>query len=389
MDAWFILITVYLAVFISSPLIALFHELGHALAYLLLTKPDKIDIYVGSYGDKKKAINFSLGKLNFYVKRSFPFVKGVGLCVSSKAESNYLKYIVILLAGVVFNLLWAILFAFIATHYAANDLIRIFCYIFLGISALSLIVNLIPSEVKSSDGYEIDNDGKSIVFCMQVKRHLSDYLEARKLLSENKYELAIEMLKAVSDVTSNKNRRILIMLIDAHIKVKQYENALKDIDLLEKQGELSSNELVNKGAMQSYTRRYDEAMETYQQALKLDKKNIVALHNIAYTLIEKGAFIVAQRAIDKILKINPEYYPVYNNMGYSKILQGQLEEGKALIDKYLTYDAENAYAYKALGIYYLKSGDEHLAQINFHKAVALNNTIDLSLYKNEPNQIQS
>ena len=389
MEAWFILIIVYLTVFISSPLISLFHELGHAISYLIFTKPEKIDIYVGSYGNKNTAINFKIGKLEFYIKKSFPFVKGVGLCASSKAESNYIKYIIILLAGVVFNLLWAILFASIAAHSGANDLVKIFCYVFLGISILSLIVNLIPGEVKSSNGYKIDNDGKLIIFCLQVKRHLPDYLEARKLLSENENELAISKLLIVSEVTHNKNKKILRMLIDAYTLTKQHKKALKYLNLLEKQGDLSVYELPCKGCMQSFTRQYDEAMETYREALKLDKNNVQALHNVAYTLIEKGAFIVAQRAIDKVVKIDPKFYPVYNNMGYSKILQGELEEGKALIDKYIAHNAEDAYAYKALGIYYVKMGDENFANINFDKALELDNTIDLDLYRTRPGQLQA
>jgi len=70
MNDWIILAVIYAAVFISSPLIAVFHELGHALAYLVLTKPRKIDIYIGSYGSRKNVLRFNAGKLRFYVKKS-------------------------------------------------------------------------------------------------------------------------------------------------------------------------------------------------------------------------------------------------------------------------------------------------------------------------------
>ncbi|MHB8209584.1 hypothetical protein, partial [Mucilaginibacter sp.] len=133
----------------------------------------------------------------------------------------------------------------------------------------------------------------------------------------------------------------------------------------------------------------DEAIATYQAVLKRDKKNVYALNNIPYELIEKGAYEVAQRALDRAVKADANFQYTYNNIGYSKILQGELEEGKALIDKYMTYNAENAYAYKALGIYYLKSGDEQLSLINFDKATELDNTINLSLYRSESNQKQA
>src|SRR5258708_4440771 len=107
MNDWAVIIVIYLALFISSPLIAILHELGHAFAYLVFTKPDKIDIYIGTYQLPKNAIQFKAGKLNFYIKRSFPFVKGIGLCRSYKAEKNYLYDIFILLAGSFFTLFTA------------------------------------------------------------------------------------------------------------------------------------------------------------------------------------------------------------------------------------------------------------------------------------------
>ncbi len=113
-------------------------QLGHAFAYLILTKPDKIDIYIGSYTLEKNAIQFKTGKVHFYIKRSFPFVKAIGLCKSYKAESNYLKYVVILLAGSFFTFLAGGVFALIAFNTHANLLLQIACYIFLGLSALSI-----------------------------------------------------------------------------------------------------------------------------------------------------------------------------------------------------------------------------------------------------------
>lgn len=45
--------------FFIRGLIIILHELGHALPAILLTK-EKVSIYIGSYGDQKKSINFKL-----------------------------------------------------------------------------------------------------------------------------------------------------------------------------------------------------------------------------------------------------------------------------------------------------------------------------------------
>jgi len=385
MDAWFILIIVYLAVFISSPLIALLHELGHAFAYLIFTNPDKIDIYVGSYGDKKNAINFRLGKIEFYIKRTFPFVKGIGLCSSSKQETNYIKKIIILFAGSVFTLFWAALFAFIVSQVNANDLAKIFFYVFLGFSILSLLVNLIPGDINMKNGRSLENDGKQIIFCLKTGKMLPDYCTGVEHYKKGEFKLAANSLNNVL-VGMPKNKTLLRLIYQSFMALKDYDNTLLCLNKLETLGELSIIEQVNKGSMQSFKGRPDEAIATYQAVLKRDKKNVYALNNIAYELIEKGAYEVAQRALDRAVKADSNFQYTYNNIGYSKILQGELEEGKTLIDKYMTYNAEDAYAYKALGIYYLKSGDEHLSLINFDKATELDNTINLSLYRSEPNQ---
>jgi Tfp pilus assembly protein PilF len=62
-----------------------------------------------------------------------------------------------------------------------------------------------------------------------------------------------------------------------------------------------------------------------------------------------------------------------------KVLQGDLEAGKALIDESFEL-ATDAYAYKALGVYYLKTGDADKANASFDKALEMDNTIDLSNY---------
>jgi len=190
-----ILIVIYAVVFISSPLIAILHELGHAFAYLIFTKPDKIDIYIGSYVYEKNPIHISVGKLDFYIKRPSPFIKGIGLCRSSIAETNYFKFIIILLAGPFFTLITAGILAIIAFDIDGHLLIKISCYIFLGLSAASLMVNLIPSEIDKLDKVKLDNDGKQILFALKIKHARVEYIEALQFLENKDYAHASLKLK--------------------------------------------------------------------------------------------------------------------------------------------------------------------------------------------------
>ena len=381
MNDWIVLFVIYITIFISSPFIAVFHELGHAFAFLAFTRPSKIDIYIGSYGDHKNNIEFRTGRLNFYIKRSFPFVKGIGVCISSKQEPNYLKYILIMLAGAVFTCFAAGVILLIAIHSDAGVLVKIACYIFLGFSVISLLTNLVPRDI-GSEYKGLQTDGRKILLALRIKNKLGNFQEAVRGINEKNYDAAIKNLKIVLE-TAPGNKHILQLLIVASLETKQFNEASQAISELEKITELQPDALFYKGCLQSIANQHDEAIETYSAVLKKNRNHILALTNIGHELIEKGAHQVAKRALDRAIKQNPKFDMPYANLGYSKMIQGELEEGKTLIDKCLDLNKENATAYKAMGVYYLKLKDAKQSAVNFMKAVELDKDIDISVYENQ------
>jgi len=388
MNDWAILFLVYAAVFISSPLISIFHELGHALAYLIFTKPDRIDIYIGSYGSDKKYLQFKAGKLHFYIKRLFPFVKGIGLCRSYKQEPNYLNHIVILLAGPVFTLFAAAVFAIPVLNPETNLYYKIVSYIFLSLSLLSLLVNLIPSDVNDSpfgltnkkDG--LANDGKQILFNLSIKRSRPSFIEALDFMENDEYELANEKLKDVLKVAP-RSQKILRLIIQNSARAKKNDEALFYTGELESKFELSANDLFIKGYLHSLMSNHDEAITAYSKSIRKDKSNAMALNNIGSELIEKGAHEVAKRALERAIKLNPKFDLPYINLGFSKILLGDLETAKTLLDKSLELNPKGAEVYKVIGIYYLKLGDDRLALLNHDKAIELDPDIDFGAYADD------
>jgi hypothetical protein len=382
MNPFILLIVIYAAVFLSSPLIAVFHELGHAFAYLIFTKPERIDIYIGSYGDVKKSISFRAGKLHFFIKKSFPFVKGIGVCGSSQRESDYRKFVVILLAGPVFTLLAAGIIAIIVFSANANLLIQIFCYIFLGFSTLSLIGNLVPREIVSANGLGLNSDGNQIIYTLKLKESLPDYNQAVNHYINKEYNESIIWFKKALEAKP-RDVKTVRFLIFASFKVKQYDDIAVYITILEHSGEFSVEDMLNKACLQSVTHQSDEAILTYQQVLKKEKHNLLALNNVASELVDKGAYIVAQRALDKIIKIKPNYVYAYNTMAYSQIMQGDIPGAKTLIDKCFALSPDNAYVYKTLGIYYLKLKNADEAAVCFNKVFELDKSIEFAKYSDE------
>ncbi|MCH8904747.1 MAG: hypothetical protein IIA45_12645, partial [Bacteroidetes bacterium] len=82
---------------ILRPFTVLFHELGHGITALLLTK-EKVTLYIGSYGDPKNSFKFSLGRLEFFIKY-FSVLWEIGLCVHQSKNIPLNRQILITLFG--------------------------------------------------------------------------------------------------------------------------------------------------------------------------------------------------------------------------------------------------------------------------------------------------
>ena len=377
-----ILAVVYLAVFLSGPVTAIVHELGHAVAFLAFTKPERIDIYIGSYGGAGKYYQFQVGTIRFHIKQAFPFVKGIGLCRSSAHERKYINDIIISLAGPVVTLITAIIFSLLAFTLHSGVLVTIVCGIFLGYSLLSLLVNLIPNEIPLRGDEMIDNDGRRVLFALQLKKVRPAYLDALDLLDRKDPKAAVTKLQEVRAAVP-ANARVIRILISALLTAGNYEDGLVWSANLEKLAKLNNQDLLTRGVLHSFAKNSSEAINTYNEVLRRDRRNVLALNNIGFELIAKGEYPVAEHALLRAIEIKPGFDMAYCNLGELYITQGELEAGKARVDKCLALNSGNADAYKILGWYYQKLNDPKLAKLNFEKAVELNKDIDLGGFQAE------
>ena len=90
-----------LVVLSARSITTFFHELGHAIPALLFTD-DRVDVYVGSYGDISKSWQLDIGRLRFYLTYKI-WGWDLGMCVSKGAE-YYFQQMLIVLAGPLMSL---------------------------------------------------------------------------------------------------------------------------------------------------------------------------------------------------------------------------------------------------------------------------------------------
>jgi Tfp pilus assembly protein PilF len=371
------------SLYLSNPFIVIFHELGHAFAYLSLTKPEKIDVFIGSYGDKRTRLNFRIKKLHFYIKLSFPYIINGGMCRSSVQATNYKHKMIVVLAGPFFAFFVAVILGSYSFSSEVHGAVKWYCFMLIIWSFISLVSNLIPKTIKKAG---IDNDGKQLAFVMRVRKVYSEYLLANEGFLKGEYSFAAKKFAKLTSLFPYEER-FSRPLINSLLMSKNFPDAEKYLTEVTKYGIYKAEDYLMFGCLYSFTNRHDLATENYKKVLTYDPNNLVGLNNLAYELTLKEDYCNAEELLNKAIKINPDFSHPYSGLSYIRLQTGFLDEGKQLAEKSIELDPCNAYAYKHLGIYYLKVSDKENALANFNKAIELDGTIDIQEYLEEANTL--
>lgn len=118
--------------------------------------------------------------------------------------------------------------------------------------------------------------------------------------------------------------------------------------------------------------KLDQAVEQYDNALKLDPNNEIAKYNLALVKIQRQDYNGARQDLEALQKENPRYLDVratlgvlYNQIGQYKLAVPELE----MVD---AFDPGRVDVLYQLGIAYEKSGNEAKAKATFTKALQFN-----------------
>ncbi|MBE9665589.1 tetratricopeptide repeat protein [Mucilaginibacter boryungensis] len=359
-------------------MIITFHELGHAVAYLFLTRPDRIDVFIGSYGNKTTKIKFRINKLHFYIKPSFLPLRG-GQCQSSKIESDYRKFIIILIAGPLFSFLLSCLLGYIVMSSDLHGAIKLYFFALMLASFMSFCNNLRPYVNKVTGNC---SDGKQLQFTYKARSVYREYINGANDFTNKDFQSAkINFLKVMEVVPYET--AVIRAFISSLLMLKNNAEAEIYLIRLKETTEFTIIDYLNYGYIQSVTKRSEEAVDNYLKALAIDANNLVGLNNLGYEYIMKEDFADAQKLLEKAISIDPNFAHPYSNLGFLKLLNGDLETGRSLIEKGIELDPNNAYMYKHLGVYYLKSQNKEAATLNFNKAKELDKDVDLEPYQTE------
>ena len=262
----FFLLLLFLLIIITRPLTVIFHELGHAIPAMLLTR-EKVIIYIGSHGDPKKSIRFNIGILEVYFRYN-PFAWNLGLCIPTAEEVSINRRILYTLSGPITSLLIALIAFYFVFSYDLHGFLKLLIVVFLGSSFFDLLINIFPSKtpIKLYDGTITYNDGHILKQLFYYKSLPKEYMAAIKLYNAGSFfEAGVQGDKLLSSGIEDEN--IYRLAIGSYLKSKDYERAKNLSEAFVALNKITSEDLTNMALAYSHLGLHEKAIEIYDKSL--------------------------------------------------------------------------------------------------------------------------
>jgi Flp pilus assembly protein TadD len=119
------------------------------------------------------------------------------------------------------------------------------------------------------------------------------------------------------------------------------------------------------------SRRFDEAIGPYEEAVRREPQSAAAHERLAFGLTRVRQFARADAEFRRALELAPADAALLKNVGISLLEQGRMPEAAAMFRKSLNIDGTQYEACNGLGGALLKTGDNAGAEAEFLKAIQL------------------
>lgn len=96
------------------------------------------------------------------------------------------------------------------------------------------------------------------------------------------------------------------------------------------------------------SRRFDNALKAYQQALEIDSGHTKARSALGILYAERGNYPDAIAALRKVADANPHNGHHFSNLGYAYMLNGQYKDAEHALEKATSLDPNNLRAWRNL-----------------------------------------
>jgi len=134
---------------------------------------------------------------------------------------------------------------------------------------------------------------------------------------------------------------------------------------------------VTLGMIQQATGRYDEAVNSFRRALKLDSVNADAYRGLARAYVQLGSIDQAEETYKRSIRLRPTYWAGYNQLGGFYYGQGKYTEAVQKYEKVIELIPNSSLGYSNLGAMYYYLEEYPKAIELFNKAAEIEPRYDI------------
>ena len=131
---------------------------------------------------------------------------------------------------------------------------------------------------------------------------------------------------------------------------------------------------IQMGLLLSLQNRHEEAIRSFEEALRREPDSFAAVDGLANALANHGQNEQAVREYEKALKLKPYYSPSHMSLGLALKAMGRIEEADAHFRQAMEHPMNTAAAFQALGRVCYDQGWMDKAVVQFTKALQLDPT---------------
>ncbi len=174
------------------------------------------------------------------------------------------------------------------------------------------------------------------------------FLMARISMSQNYFEDAIPLLE--SGLQSAPRRPdLLAALGESYFMAGKTEKAIEIFNtLIQVEGSARSHAFL--GLSYRNLGRFDEAIQQFQQGLKLDRNNSLCLFNLGYIAARQGDAAAAESYLQKALQANPDFADALLELANLRIAAKKTQEAADLLRHYVKVSRDPATGYYKLAM---------------------------------------
>ncbi|MDA9773793.1 hypothetical protein N9B82_02455 [Saprospiraceae bacterium] len=313
----------------------------------LIFTDGKVEVFIGSYGDREEGLHMNLGRLDVYFKIDL-FGLNLGMC-SREQGTSFLPSLLIILGGPIASLLIAVPLAYLAFSLALPQLWIFLIGVFAIAAIIDFFVNIFPnsSPIRLSNGSSIYNDGMSIYQLITRQFQSSHYFELETLQEEERYN---DLIDRANDILLEGNDpAISRLLIQAYLKKQDYDNvisvyedfrqdhkmlyndhltigmahkakgnyfdALKNFDHCFHENPMNSQLNQAIGEIKADLGEHKRAIQRFTAAVYYDEENFLGYIERAKIYIKESMFDAAQQDLEMASNFEPGHFEIAYNLG--------------------------------------------------------------------------